>query len=213
MRLIICTLLLLTVSLLPAPATPAQAVDWTRIVPSVRLATVPIQCSLHQRITCSAFSIDRAQGHYLTASHCLHIPQAEEEEEEDVPQIDGQDLEILYEDVDLDLAVVKITSRRPALKIRPNPVGLGTRVAVLGFARGRPTPSFRTAVVSILDLADNGSPFVGFDNALVGGMSGGPVVDYAGKVVGVATSSKAQTGYSLTPQFIYEHTKQFWAEQ
>lgn len=211
MRLILSTSLL-SISLLLFPALAADSgIDWTRIVPSVRTATVPIRCSLHQRVICTAFSIDRERGHYLTASHCLHL--GEDEDKGDTPIIDKQELEILYEDVDLDLAVVKITTLRAALKIQTKPVLVGMEVAVFGFALGRQVPSLRTAVVSRLDLTSNGLPFMGVDTALVGGMSGGPIVDYTGKVVGVSARSDPQTGYSLTPQFIYEHTKEFWAVQ
>jgi len=206
-RLILSTFLL-SVSLLLLPALAAD-IDWTRVIPPVNIATVPILCSAHELVTCSAFSIDRVRGHYLTTSHCLHPG----ENDEDTPLIDKQKLEILFEDVDIDLAVVKITTQRPALKIQTKPVLLGTRAAVFGYGGGRPQPSLRTAVVSRLDLTGNGLPFIGYDNALIGGMSGGPVVDYTGKIIGVAARSDAQTGYSLTSQFIYEHTKEFWAVQ
>lgn len=208
MRLMLSTSLL-SISLLLFPALAADSgTDWSHLVPSVHVATVPILCSLHQRVICTAFSIDRERGHYLTVSHCLHLG-----DDEDIPIIDKQELKIIFEDVDLDLAVIKITTQRPALKIQTKPLQIGVEVAALGFGLGRPVPSLRTAVVSRIDLTSNGLPFIGFDTALIGGMSGGPIVDYTGKIVGVATRSDPQTGYSLTPQFIYEHTKEFWAVQ
>ncbi len=196
--------------------TPAFATNWTRIVPVMRVATVSIQCSLHQRITCTAFSIDTARGHYLTTAHCLHPGRpgpGEEENTEDHPLIDGFELEILFEDTDLDLAVVRISTQRPALKIQTKRLQQGMEVGAFGYALGRPVPSFRTAFVSRFDATSDNMPFVAYDNALVRGMSGGPIVDASGRVVGVSTRSDAESGYSLTPQYIYLHTQEFWGKQ
>ena len=207
MRLILCTVLL-SVSLLLASS--ASSANWTKIAPSLQAAVVPIHCSVHERITCTAFSIDQERGHYITTSHCLHP--AGSDDEDDVPLIDEQPLEVLFENTDFDLAVIKITTQRPALAVQTTPLQQGTEVASLGFALGRSVSSLRTAIVSKLDVATNDIPFVGFDNAFVGGMSGGPIVDRHGKVVGIATRTDAQSGYSLTIQFIYDHTRQFWAD-
>ena len=205
MRLIACTIILsLTLLLTSLPL----FANWVNIASSLRTATVPIYCSLHDRITCTAFSIDQEKGHYITTAHCLHPVDGDDS---DLPLIDQQTLEILFESAHFDIAVIKITTQRPALTIQPLPLQQGMHVATLGYANGRSVPSLRTSVVSKLDMTPDEVPFVGFDNALVGGMSGGPIVDRSGKVVGIATRSDTQAGYSLTIQLIYKHTKQFWA--
>lgn len=199
-------LVVVLVTTLVAPLPVAEATDWSRVAKMMYAATAPIACSLHQQNTCTAFSINRDQGLYLTAKHCID---PYDEAGEDVPQLDGKALQVVFSSDDLDLAIVRSDVKRPALQYRTDRLEIGNEVASLGYGAGFATPMLRTAVVSLFLRDDKGAEWILLDNALISGMSGGPIVDRSGRVIGVNDKSNQYSGMSLSIAQILKAT-QFW---
>lgn len=204
MKRVLVAVCLAFVALVQLPV--IEASDWSRVAKMLYAATAPIACSAHQQVTCTAFSINRDQGLYLTAKHCTD---PYDEAGEDVPQLDGKPLQVVYSNDALDLAIVRSTVKRPALRYRTQPLEIGNEVASLGYGAGFKVPMLRTAVVSLFVADDAKAEWILLDNALIGGMSGGPIVDRAGRVVGVNDKSNQYSGMSLSIAEILRAT-QFW---
>jgi len=189
---------------------PVDASDWSAVASRLQASTVAISCALHQTNTCTAFSINRDQGLYLTAAHC--VPASYSADEVDEPRIDGQPVTVVFLSTELDLAIVQATVKRPALEPRTEPLLVGSEVVSYGYGYGGPTPILRTGIVSGF-MADptTGAEWQMLDNALVGGMSGGPIVDRDGRIVGVNSKSDGLSGLSLSIGQILRAT-QFWSK-
>ena len=178
----------------------AVASDWRMQYREVTQSVVPLVCEIHQAIGCTAFSIDSANGFYATAAHCLTIESGE------AMWLDGAPLRVVFKDERLDYAVLRSDVRRPALKrasVQP-----GQEVAAFGFGQGY--PMFRVFTVSTPELADKDGRWFGMDKAVVGGMSGGPIIDRSGRVVGVVQLSDVFTGWSRTIQSLYATAPIYW---
>ncbi|HEU5475532.1 MAG TPA: serine protease [Actinophytocola sp.] len=90
-----------------------------------------------------------------------------------------------------DVAVLKVPrDRLPAVAIRPDPAPVGTPILAIGYpgsveeAGDRPEPSTKNGQISAQRTHDE-HPFYEFSAAATHGMSGGPVVDMQGRVVGL----------------------------
>lgn len=187
---------------------PVDAADWSRVAARLQSSTVAIACANHAQNTCTAFSINRDQGLYMTAAHC--VPASYSADEVDEPRIDGQPFTIVFLSTELDLAIVQAAVKRPALEPRATPLLVGSEVVSYGYGYGSPAPILRTGVISgFMADASTGAEWQMLDNALVGGMSGGPIVDREGKVVGVNSKSDGLSGLSLSIGQILRAT-QFW---
>ena len=191
--------------------TPVDASDWSRVVKRLQASTVAVSCSLHAQNTCTAFSINSDQGLYMTAAHCVPGSYASEGEPADEPRIDGQPLTVLYLSQELDLAIVQAKTKRPALAPRLTPLLVGNELGAYGYGYGGKAPLFRTATVSVFLPDELGNEWMMFDSALIGGMSGGPIVDRDGRVVGINVKSDGLSGISLSIGQILRAT-QFWGQ-
>lgn len=193
----------------------AEASDWSRIVKMLRASTVPIACSEHQQNVCTAFSINRESGLYMTAFHCteefMNTPR-EDGAEPEVPTMFGKPLDIIYANEALDLVILKADVKKPALQYRMAPLEVGNEVGAYGYGMGMSVPIFRTAVVSVFVQDDKGAEWILLDNALISGMSGGPIVDRSGRVVGVNDKTNSTSGMSLSIAQILAAT-QFWSAE
>jgi S1-C subfamily serine protease len=145
----------------------------------------------------SGFVLDRA-GHIITNFHVIQGAQKVQ------VSFSGQDqlpATVVGKDRSTDLAVLKIDAHARALT--PLPVGDsdGVRVGDSVYAIGNPfglTRTLTTGVVSAVQrqiFAPNGVPIdsaIQTDAAINHGNSGGPLIDAAGRVIGV--TSQIQTG-------------------
>jgi len=188
-----------------------QREPWDVVVKKLQRSTVPITCSVHGIPMCSAFSINEPAGLYLTVNHCIQ-PFLSDEGQPEVPYLDGRPLDVVFVNEALDLAIVRSTTRRPALYYRQAPFGTGTSVASFGYAYGMPTPLFRTAQVAGVFYDPERVEWMALDNALIGGMSGGPIVDRFGRVVGINDKSDYTTGFSISLRELKDATE-FWGEE
>jgi len=161
--------------------------------------------------SCTAFSINQRSKLYLTAYHCTQ-PFMSDSAEAEVPMLDGQPLAFAFKDESRDLAILVGPIARPALFVRERPLLVGDPVGSYGYGYGMLSPMFRLANVSVFVKDPQGLDWMLLDNALIGGMSGGPIVDSQGRLVGVNARSDYMTGFSLSLKQIQAVT-QFWPDE
>lgn len=180
MRALLLALLLLT----PACAHPLQLATpkssstlaqeaWRSIV------QVSFQDEEKKTHICAGFVVDASRGYVLTAAHCAP-PTAEE------LLVEGEPTTRVAENEVFALLTIDPMSK-PPLEVRKDPTRLGEEVLSLGFGYERQMVLRR--VISSIREGD-----YLLDGVLVPGMSGGPVVDQEGRVVGLNQASNASVG-------------------
>ena len=151
----------------------------------------------------------------MTARHCTQPFEGNDLEKgapnaiEEFPTFNGKPLFLVFESDALDLAIFKSDVKMPALRYRTKPIDIGQAVGAYGYGYGGATPIFRVGVVSVFQRDERGSEWMLLDTALVRGMSGGPIVDEDGRVVGVNKATDQTSGTSLSVTQIKTAT-QFW---
>ncbi len=141
--------------------------------------------------SCSAFSINERKGYYITAYHCFARQGM---------FVGGVAAQEIAAYPDYDLAVIG-SRARPALKLGPKPT-LGDEVLSLGYGYGAP---FTTPVVGLVASHSEMYPESGYSvvplqwqaPTFYNGMSGGPIVNHSGQVVGVVKCGYANLGCAV----------------
>lgn len=151
---------------------------------------------------CSGFVIDDKRGLVMTAEHCVKP----ELSVDDVPSY------VVFEDEKDDVAVLQTITDKPALRPELKPVVAGEEVISIGYGYGFPVPQTRVLHVAaeqvyVPDLKDY---FIMYDTPIVGGMSGGPVVDSNGRVVSINQLSDELSALDRTMDRLYKATSKFW---
>jgi hypothetical protein len=143
---------------------------------------------------CSAFSI--APRKFLTAAHCMG----------DNMVVDGHKAFMVAQDVNADLAIIVSDYEKPALEMRTLPLALQEETVSLGYGYSWKYPT----ILHHLVMITNYSPYMEimpgtwFSTAFIGGMSGGPVVDLHGQIVGVVQRGDYQVGYGVDSATIFK---------
>lgn len=137
--------------------------------------------------SCTGFQI--APDKIMTAAHCLG----------DDMKADGQPVKILAGDKYFDLALLEGGSNRPILQFRDKEVERWEALKSLGYGYGwnRLTVLDNKVILTRYKVVEDGPVGIVVQGGYIGGMSGGPLVDLSGKVVGVVQRSNNQIGYSV----------------
>lgn len=121
---------------------------------------------------CTGFVVSASRGWALTATHC--VP---ENPNQDF-FVDGDKSSVVKKDAEL--AIVTVTKmERPPLEVRKGAPLFGGLALSFGFGENQ----FCVMTRHISRVTEHG--YLGLDGPLLQGMSGGPVLDEAGKVIGV----------------------------
>jgi len=205
-------LLLILLSLAVVSATPS----WSEVYRQSKSAIFQVLVLKDGEPAGACSAVAYAAGHgtvnALTANHCVHPTVHGEDGPPAHPstftiQADGKDITLLATAPNLDLAVFQV----PAEKITPLHLAtrtpeIGEEVAVLGFAYGvvgGPPAQFGHVVLS----APKHELWI--DAAVIGGDSGGAVIDRSGALLGVtlgfhSDGSVGHTGYVSPADVIRE---------
>lgn len=119
---------------------------------------------------CTGFVVDAPKGLALTAQHCVTGENTE-------MMVDGEVSKVVKTSGSLALVEVK-PMNRPPLDIRKAKARVGEMVVSFGFGYG-----WKQVMPRFVSSLNNGDVFL--DGTISPGMSGGPTVDYAGRVVGL----------------------------
>lgn len=195
MKRILCTILLAAFLLLPSSISSLafQLPPAIPLVTQVRKSIVRLDLATTEEVphpVCTAFVV--AQGQALTAAHCLPSDDTE-------MFADGELSKVLKRNKQFGLVTLADT-KKPPLTIRSTEALIGEDVRSFGYAWGylnvfRRTISSRDDVDAMLD-----SP-------LAPGMSGGPVVDVKGEVVGINQLTNEVVGIVCGPSEIRRFLK------
>lgn len=150
--------------------------------------------------TCTGFAIDTRK--YMTAAHC--VP----ESIYGMPYVlkaDGVVATAIKVDTKTDLAVLLVDMVKPSLSFRDSPVTWLETVMAMGFGHGFTVPITTTHTLQSRKYnlgVDTIHPGNVYEHPFIGGMSGGPIFDNDGMVVGVVQLSSEYIAYGVDVETI-----------
>lgn len=205
-RLLAAAAIALTCSIHPSasPATWAQVSNQTE-KSIVRLTMTISEDGEEFDSVCTGEVIDNQRDFVLTADHCIGK----------AIKADGLDASPVWENKDADLAVLQVPGiDKPEIVPAFSKLSKGDEVATTGYGYGMDKPIFRHEYVA---EPDNPMPYEGFsgkylfvDNGYIGGMSGGPVVNQDGRMVGIVQMGDRDSGFGRGIDYILKLTRTFW---
>ena len=159
-----------------------------------------------QYFTCTGFAIDVRK--YMTAAHCvpdliMGVPY--------VLKADGRVASPIKVDPKTDLAVILVDLQKPALTFRSSPVKWLETVWGMGFGYGFTVPitTRHTLQARKYNLGEEEIyPGNAYESPFIGGMSGGPIFDQHGLVVGVVQLSSPIISYGVDTDTIAAFLKE-----
>jgi serine protease Do len=147
---------------------------------------------------CTGFVVGIAYA--ITAAHCTP--------DDDGTQIyvEGRVSRLLKKDDRFALLSIEPGSR-PILTLRKDRLKMGDAVASLGFAMGGPLMTLQRHVASYCGCGFAANDHLIMDGLIIAGMSGGPVIDSDGKVVGLNQAGTPEVGIACPAEEIKEFLK------
>lgn len=177
-----------------APTFPRRYSKPSNIVDKVSSSIVRLTTQTsHGEELCSGFVI--APHIVLTAHHCLG------------PQllVDGQENLLLKSDAYYDLALLLVPKlEKPSLYLRDAPVTRFEELIAIGYGYGWYHLTALDETVIIVNYSIEGGAPVGIivQSGYIQGMSGGPVSDQEGYIVGIIQRTTTKVGYGIGTQLI-----------
>lgn len=184
----ILTIVGLLTFLAPLPSFPTTPTGWPAVTHKVqaslvRVSTIPPEGEMPE--SCSGFVINSVKEYILTAEHCHQAMS--------LFQVDKKAAWAVLDNEQYDLMVMRVEGlHKPALHPSQQVVEVGTPLAALGYAYGLNTSlllSGSAARPSIFIPFFPNLTWLAFDKPFIGGMSGGPIFDSQGDVVGIIQKS------------------------
>lgn len=143
-------------------------------------------------ISCTGFMVRR--NRVLTAAHCL----AEN------LKADGEPTAILRANPSFDLALLDVVIYKAPLEFADDAPARFEDVTAIGYAFGwNKLSALRQRVILVDSQAgESAMPGLIMQGGLIGGMSGGPIVNDAGEVVGINQQANEGIGYGIGAQLM-----------
>lgn len=186
---------LLTPFVLLASLFHTQAPSYTQTIERVEASTVYIEAQEEAGVgKCTGFVVEIHL--VLTANHCVA----------DVMSVDGIVAKAVRVDESDDLALLYSSTSKTPLAFRVAPVARFEFLTAIGHGYGwKSLTSLAVRVIIVngsLESDDNAPNGIIVQPGYIGGMSGGPVVDVNGLVVGIVQRGSAQIGYGVPASVI-----------
>ena len=180
---------------LASPVTAANAHQYERMVSRTESSVVKITEQSHGGGQGMCTGIVIAQNRVLTAAHC----------QGDAMQADGRSAMIRKGDDFYDLLLLEVPTGRPFLPLSTHTPARGETVTAIGYAWGWDRLTVLTVHVLLTHMAPAPSIAVGLitQGGYIGGMSGGPVVDADGALVGIVQQTNDGIGYGVETPLIH----------
>lgn len=190
-----------------ATAATAYASDWALAGEKLKASVVFLETSSG---TCTAFVIHEQKNLVLTAAHCFDSDGVEKMFVDNKPVT-----KLVAKDTKKDLLVLQVDDLdRPALKLAPSDPKLGDSVASYGYGYGLESPLLKVHHVAAdklhIDQENIGGPLIAVDTSYVNGMSGGPLVNMSGEVVGVVQLGTNLVGFGVGAETIQDKVGRYF---
>lgn len=160
---------------------------------------------------CTAFSVNEAQGYWMTAAHCVDAASMMQTMLGGQMSLAGYPATVVYRDDYWDMAVVQSYFKAPALRLAPAAVRPGARITIIGFPYGVSQHVTVEGYLAARNLPiEDKHPSDVLDATVAGGNSGSPVLS-GGYVVGVLWGRFIDSEHALgVPYEALKNVEYFW---
>lgn len=189
---------------------------WVGAAAKVAQSTVYIAFNVEEMVdgasfrytgSCTGYVIDNNRDFVFTAAHCLSS--------DNTYVVDTSLVgKAVWMHTPMDLMVLKVDGiNKPSLRPRSKPIRVGMDAAAFGWGYSLNEPLFRAGHVSALSHILDGAygNWLALDTTFIGGMSGGPIFDVEGKLMGsIQLSDRTSTGWGRTIADVLDSTRGYW---
>lgn len=178
-----------------------SAYNWSKVVtdlkPSIRALNFIDKDG--DESWCTSFSIDERRQYFMTAEHCLGTQE----------KMDGYDVIPVYSNPDLDVAVVHGAFGVPSLHPGSTPAQ-GEEIAGYGYGYNVPMLVAGNLAAPTAIHPETHDAYTFYTPSWFHGMSGGPVINTSGKVIGLIQQGTEGMGFGRKWEDLRKATKSFW---